>query len=126
MMLEKPPGFVVRTEAQKAARDNGYRLERGIENGWLHYASTTAPGPIWIGGVSDVGPWLLSLDHFGVAAELGALPVSPTAGQIETLLGFRGAHSIRAAGEKHKMIAFHESLDLLPCCRQRISWEAVH
>jgi hypothetical protein len=74
---ENPPGFVVRTEAQKAAWDNGYRLERGIDNGWLHYASTTAPGPIWIAGVSEVGPWLLSLDHSGVAAEIGALPVSP-------------------------------------------------
>ena len=28
---ENPPGFVVRTEAQKAAWDNGYRIERGIE-----------------------------------------------------------------------------------------------
>ena len=28
---EDPPGFVVRTEAQKAAWDNGYRLERGVE-----------------------------------------------------------------------------------------------
>jgi hypothetical protein len=34
-VLENPPGFVVRTEAQKAAWDNGYRLERDIENGWL-------------------------------------------------------------------------------------------
>jgi hypothetical protein len=42
--IEDPPGFVVRTEAQKAAGDNGYRLERGIAGGWLHYGSTTAPG----------------------------------------------------------------------------------
>ena len=39
--MEDPPGFVVRTEAQKAAWDNGYRLEHGVEGGWLHYASTT-------------------------------------------------------------------------------------
>jgi hypothetical protein len=80
LMIENPPGFVVRTEAHKAAWDNGYRLERGILNGWLQYASTTAPCPIWIAGVSDAGPWLLSLDHAGVAAELGALPVSPDGG----------------------------------------------
>ena len=55
---EDPPGFVVRTEAQKAAWDNGYRLERGIESGWIHYASTTAPGSIWIAGASPNGPWL--------------------------------------------------------------------
>jgi hypothetical protein len=77
---ENPPGFVVRTEAQKAAGDNLYRLEHGVEGGWLHYASTTAPGSIWIAGASGRGPWLLSLDHSGVAAEIGALPPSPKSG----------------------------------------------
>jgi hypothetical protein len=77
---ENPPRFVVRTEAQKAAWDNGYRHERGVESGWLHYASTTAPGSIWIAGASEHGPWLLSLDHSGVAAEIGALSTSPVSG----------------------------------------------
>jgi hypothetical protein len=61
--LESPPGFVVRTLAQKAASDNGYRLERGSEGGWLRYGSTTASGPIWIAGASPHGQWLLSIDH---------------------------------------------------------------
>jgi hypothetical protein len=78
--VENPPGFVVRTLAQKAAWDNGYRHERGIESGWLHYASTTATGSIWIAGASEHGPWLLSLDHSGVATEIGALPASPVLG----------------------------------------------
>ena len=61
---EDPPGFVVRTEAQKAAWDNGFRLERGVESGgWLRYGSTTARGEIWIAGVPPRGPWLLSIDH---------------------------------------------------------------
>ena len=77
---ENPPGFVVRTEAQKAAWDNGYRLECGVEGGWLRYGSTTAPGSIWIAGASGRGPWLLSIDHSGVAAEIGALPPSTTPG----------------------------------------------
>jgi len=77
---EDPPGFVVRTEAQKAASDNGFRIERATQSGWLHYASTTAHGEIWIGGVSPRGPWLLSIDHPGVAAELETLPASPVAG----------------------------------------------
>jgi hypothetical protein len=77
---ENPPGFVVRTEAQKAAWDNGYRLERGFEGGWLRYGSTTTPGSIWIAGASDRGPWLLSIDPSGVAAEIGALPPSPESG----------------------------------------------
>jgi HNH endonuclease len=78
--LENPPDFVVRTEAQKAASDNGYRLELGAEGAWLHYTSTTASGSVWIAGASGRGPWLLSLDHSGVAAEIGALPRSPTSG----------------------------------------------
>jgi HNH endonuclease len=88
MPPQVPPGFVVQTEAQKAAGENGYRLERGIKNGWLQYASTTAPGSIWIAGASDVGPWLLSLDHSGVAAEIGAFPVStvPGPGQVTFVL----------------------------------------
>jgi hypothetical protein len=77
---EDPPGFVVRTETQKAAWDNGFRLDRGIQDGWLHYASTTAPGSIWIAGASQSGPWLLSIDHPGVASELDALPKSPVQG----------------------------------------------
>jgi hypothetical protein len=77
--LEDPPGFVVRTEAQKAAGDNGYRLERGVERGWLNYASTTAPGGVWIAGVSPHGPWLLSIEHSGVSAEIST-PVSLVAG----------------------------------------------
>jgi hypothetical protein len=80
IVLQNPPGFVVRTEAQKAAGDNGYRLQRGVEGGWLHYASTTAPGAVWIAGASPHGPWLLSVEHSGIAAEIGALPVSPLAG----------------------------------------------
>lgn len=71
MEFEDPPGFVVRTEAQKAAFDNGFRLERRAAGGWIGYASTTARGDIWIAGASPVGPWLLSVSHPGVATELG-------------------------------------------------------
>jgi HNH endonuclease len=78
--LENPPGSVVRIEAQKAATDNGFRLERGIENGWLRYGSTTAPGSLWIAGASSQGPWLLSIDHSGVVAEMGTLLPSPIPG----------------------------------------------
>jgi hypothetical protein len=78
---EDPPGFVVRTEAQKAAWDNGFRIERGVESGgWLRYASTTAHGEIWIAGAPPRGPWLLSIDHPGVAAELATLPPLPLLG----------------------------------------------
>jgi hypothetical protein len=77
---EDPPGFVVRTEAQKAASDHGFRIELRVENGWLHYGSTTAHGEIWIAGVSPHGPWLLSIDHPGVVAEFATVPLSLLAG----------------------------------------------
>jgi hypothetical protein len=64
---EDPPGFVVRTEAQKAAWDNDYRLGRGVKGGWLHYASTTAPGAVCIAGASPNEAWLLWINHPAVA-----------------------------------------------------------
>jgi hypothetical protein len=78
--LETPPGFVVRTEAQKAAWDNGFRLDRGVEGSWLHYTSTTAPGSVWVAGTSQPGAWLLSIDHPGVVAEVGTMAASPVPG----------------------------------------------
>ncbi len=72
ILPEDPPSFVVRTEAQKAAADNGFRLSRGVEGGWLRFGSTTAQGDVWIAGVSPTGPWLLALDRAEVAAEIGA------------------------------------------------------
>jgi hypothetical protein len=71
---EDPPGFIVRTEAQKAAAANGFRLSQGNENGWLRFASTTAQVIVWIGAVSPSGPWLLSVDRAEVTAELGISP----------------------------------------------------
>src|SRR6266446_875937 len=59
---------------------NGYRLERGVEGGWLRYGSTTAPGSIWIAGGTSPGTWLLSIEHSGVATEIGTLPASPVPG----------------------------------------------
>jgi len=95
---EDPPGFVVRTEAQKAAWDNGFRLERGSESGgWLRYGSTTARGEIWIAGVPPHGPWLLSIDHPGVAAELATLPPSPLPGPGIATFGFDTLTALHAA-----------------------------
>jgi HNH endonuclease len=97
MVPEDPPGFVVWTEAQKAAWDNGFRLERGIESGWLRYASTTARGEIWIAGVSPHGAWFLSIDHPGVAAELATLPSSPLAGPGLATYEFATVTALHAA-----------------------------
>jgi hypothetical protein len=70
ILPEDPPGFVVRTELQKAAFENGFRLEGGIQSGWLRYGSTTVAGDIWLAGASMVGPWLLSIGQQEIAAEM--------------------------------------------------------
>ena len=72
--IENPAGFVVREEAHKAAYENGFRIGLGVRNGWLGYRSTTARGDTWIGRTASQGPWLLSITHAAVAAELGIPP----------------------------------------------------
>jgi hypothetical protein len=94
---EDPPGFVVRTEAQKAAWDHGFRIELGVKGGWLDYASTTAHVEIWIAGVSPRGPWLLSIDHPGVAADLATLPSSPICGPGLATFDFDTLTALHAA-----------------------------
>jgi hypothetical protein len=73
--LEIPPTFTTRVEATKAAADNGYRLIRESPGAWLRFASTTAPDDVFIAH-SLSGPWLLSVQHSGVAREFrtSALP----------------------------------------------------
>ena len=78
--LEDPPGFVVRTEAQKAAWDNGFRLERGIERGGSATARPRLRGSIWIAGASELALGCCPSTHAGVAAEIGRLPASPVPG----------------------------------------------
>lgn len=65
------PDIVVLIEAQKAAFDNGFRVEREANGAWQHFGSTTASGNIWITAPSSTGPWFLSLSHPGVAVEFG-------------------------------------------------------
>ena len=87
----------MRTGAQKAAWDNGFRLERGIESGgWLRYASTTAHGEIWIAGVPPLGPWFLSIDHAGVAEELTAPAAARCSGPGFATLEFTTLSALHA------------------------------
>ena len=115
---EDPPGFVVRSEVQKAAWDDGFRLERGVENGgWLRYPSTTARGEIWIAGVPPRGPWLLSIDHPGVAAELAVLPSSALSGPGLATFKFNSLTALHAALDRvYKLVV---SLPDAPLARFR-------
>ncbi len=80
--LEDPPGFVVRTEIEKAAAARGYRLARGRVGAWFGYESTSAHGRIWLASVGSDGPWYLALDHPGVVAEIGLSDTRPGPGLV--------------------------------------------
>jgi hypothetical protein len=69
-LLEDPPLYSTETEAIKVAADNGYRLRRGTDGPWLRFGSTTAPCDVFI-AYSYSGQWWLSIEHTGVAHELG-------------------------------------------------------
>jgi hypothetical protein len=67
--IEDPPVFTTRVEAVKAAADNGFRIIRQTVQGWIGFASTSAPGNLFIARALT-GPWMLSVEHTGVAQEL--------------------------------------------------------
>lgn len=77
-MIENPPSFVVRTELHKAAFDNGFRIDMGLDSGWLHFRSTTAQGDVWLGAGSKDGPWFLAVGLASVATELGIPLAAPS------------------------------------------------
>jgi hypothetical protein len=114
---EDPPGFVIRTEAQKAAWDNGFRTGIGAENGWLHYGSTTAPGSVWIAAGSQRGPWLLSIDHAGAAAEFGESEATPVSGPGIATFVFKTLTELHAALDRVYKLAI--SLPEAPLARFR-------
>ena len=69
MTPQNPPGFIIETEATKAAFQNGYQRQLGWQNGWGQFASTTVPGTIFIGAASTTGPYLLSQNQPGAALQ---------------------------------------------------------
>lgn len=91
--LETPPLFSTQTEATKVAADNGYRLIRGIEGGWIRFGSTTAPCDIFI-AYTFTGDWLLSIEHSGVAREL---PDSPLPGPGRKTIAARSLYELHQA-----------------------------
>ena len=78
-MIEVPQSFVVSSECEKAAWQNGFRRPFGGPPGWAGFASTTVPGAIHLAAAGPQGPWYLALDHAGVIEAL-ALPVADMPG----------------------------------------------
>lgn len=102
--LESPPGFVVREEAHKAAYENGFRIDLGVQDSWLGYRSSTARGDIWLARAAGQGSWLLSVSHAGVAAELGQLSIENIAGPGFATFAFPSLHELYGAlGRVYKL-----------------------
>ncbi|HVZ07887.1 HNH endonuclease [Rhodopila sp.] len=70
-MIATPQSFIVSTECQKAAEQNGFRRPLGEVGGWAAFQSTTVPGTIWLASQGTSGPWFLAADHAGAIRELG-------------------------------------------------------
>lgn len=76
MTPQNPAGFIIETEATKAAFQNGYQQAQGWTVGWGRFTSPTAPGTIYLAAVTPEGPWLLSLDHPTAAEALTLAPLT--------------------------------------------------
>ena len=95
-MIEIPQSFIVSTECQKAAFQNGFRRALGEEGGWAVFGSTTANGTIRIGASGPQGPWFVALDHPGVILELN-LPAATVSGPGRARFAFDTLSSLYAA-----------------------------
>jgi hypothetical protein len=117
--IEDPPLFSTQTEATKVAADNGYRLFRGIADGWLRFGSTTTPCDIFI-SYALAGNWFLSIEHTGVAREF---PESTLPGPGAKTIAVRTLYELHRALDRTyrlsislptvPLVAFeHETADL--------------
>lgn len=96
-MIESPPGFGVQSAAQQAADSNGFRIERGVEGGWIKFRSATAPGAIWIGGAGPHGPWFLAIEKSSVAREFADQTEQGLAGPGALRLSFATGRALHEA-----------------------------
>lgn len=95
-MIESPQTFIVSTECQKAAEQNGFRRPLGEAGGWAAFGSTTAHGTIRIAASGPQGPWFLALDHPGVIQEL-SLPAATVSGPGRARFAFDTLGALYAA-----------------------------
>lgn len=122
--LQDPPGPIVRTEAQQAANENGFRLNERWQGPWGSWRSATAPATLWIAGAGHYnGPWYVATDHPGVIAECG-LPSTEIEGPglARFILASRAAlqsgigriYQLAASLPNGPMHSFHERLRQFP------------
>ena len=87
---------------RQAAHDHGFRVDLKPVDHWLAFASTTAPGRIYIACLKDQGPFLLATDHAGVWLEL-----SPTGADSDITGPVAGMGAIRVEDSTslHEMVS---------------------
>jgi hypothetical protein len=109
----RDPGFADRSELDEAAFSHGYRAPRGLADGWLFFASAEGvPGEIALAVTANGSNWFLSVEHAGVAAELGAPRAAPPAGNGRAAFAFTTLPELRAA--LHRVYELATSLPTLP------------
>ncbi len=70
--------FLIRTELEKAAFENGYRIPGSVSStSALKFASASVPGYIELLAESEAGPWVLRYNHSPVIRELGQAETGP-------------------------------------------------
>jgi hypothetical protein len=70
---------VLATALAKAATDGGFRLGPAPAPGhpaWLVFTSTTVPGPLYLAGAGDYGPFYIALSRPAVARGLDLVPAA--------------------------------------------------
>ena len=79
--------LIAETVLQKAALDQGFDIELGERDGWLHFESTQTPVTLAL-TTDNAGGWVAALSSQAVVAELGRTErhasVSPPSGTIAT------------------------------------------
>ena len=113
MIIQDPPSATIQIEAQKAAFDNGYRIEQDIKDGWLYYRSSTVPGEIAIAASSDHGPWHLKIFQNSAVAELKTSSFSFN-DLVELYITLDKIYRLSASLPDVPLQKFHEEKEKLP------------
>jgi len=102
MTPASPPGFLIETEATRAAHRMGWRIPGEVQGAWLPFTSHTIPGTLYLAAAHVDGPWIVALSD---AAQL-PMPPSDIAGPGAARL------SVATLGQLHTTLdqIYHQAL----------------
>lgn len=72
MTPSNPPGFLIETEATRAAHRMGWRIPGVVQGAWLAFTSHTITGTLYLASAHVDGPWIVAL------SDATQLPVPPS------------------------------------------------